>query len=236
MCSKDPTGPRWGSVGEALITLSPTATTKTGISAGIDVIFTSDQSKWTRAAVIETGSNFSTNIGSAKQFELRKSPSVGKNGESDNSIAATGMSWFPGYAYNLETGERLNIAFGENSSLTNDNSGDMKFNPTTRKYDNNGVPVLGGMHFIYIFGHNGDDITDVPMYDSCKYINTKLSSGNSTDKRSVWKNAMWCNIPLLAAKFSGINFQYKFPVMYKCSCILQSSELMLLSNPRNKNP
>ena len=210
LASKDPTGLKWGSVGEILITLSPNATTKTGI-ASIDVVFTSDQSKWTRAAVIETGSNFSSNIGNARQFELRKTASIGKDNQPDNSIGATGMSWFPGYAYNLETGERLNIAFGENSTLIEDNSQDMRFNPTSRKYDSNGNPVLGGMHFIYIFGHNGDGPNDVPMYDSCRYIHTKLSTGNSNDKRAVWKNAMWCNIPLVTSKYEELLLPQQIP-------------------------
>ncbi|MBL0341629.1 MAG: hypothetical protein IPP71_12215 [Bacteroidetes bacterium] len=210
LCSKDPTGLKWGSVGESQISLSPTATTKTGI-ASIDVIITADQSKWTRAAVIETGSSFSSNIGNARQFDLRASASIGKNGEIDNSVSATGMSWFPGYAYNLETGERLNIAFGENSTLTDDRSQDMKFNPTARKYDGAGLPVLGGMHFIYIFGHNGDGTNDVPMYDSCRYIVTKLATLNSNDKRAVWKNAMWCNIPLVKSEYTNVNLPVNIP-------------------------
>ncbi|MDQ3050431.1 MAG: hypothetical protein M3Q95_06060 [Bacteroidota bacterium] len=210
LAAKEPYGPKWGSIGEIQISLSPNNYTNTAI-AGVDIVLTSDQSKWTRCAVIETGSNFSNTIGNARQYELRKSPSIGKNGESDLSVGATGMSWFPGYAYNLETGERLNIAFGENSVLTDDRSQDMKFNPTHRTYDANGDPVLGGMHFIYIFGHNGDAATDVPMYDSCRYVYTKLFSGNSTDKRSVWKNGMWCNIPLVAADYKNINLPTEIP-------------------------
>jgi hypothetical protein len=210
LVSKDPVGPKWSSVGEALITLSPTADTKTGISS-IDVIFTADKSKWTRAAVVETGSNFSLNMGNARQFELRNSNSIGKNGEQDYSVSSHGMSWFPGYAYNVETGERLNIAFGENSSLTADNSQDMKFNPSTRTYTASGQPVLGGMHFIYIFGHNGDGLNDVPLYDSCRFIATKLTSGNSSDKRAVWKNAMWCNIPLAMPGYETLDIPSQIP-------------------------
>lgn len=210
LTSRDPYGPKWASIGEAQITLSPTSMSNTAI-AGIDVVITADKSKWTRCAVIETGSSFATNVGNARQYELRKSPSVGKNGEPDDAVSATGMSWFPGYVYNVETGERLNIAFGENSSLPDDNSQDMKFNPTSRLYDQNGTAVLGGMHFIYIFGHNGDASTDVPMYDSCRYIHTKLATGNVTDKRSVWKHGMWCNIPLVAADYDHLNLPDEIP-------------------------
>jgi len=210
LASKGLNGPKWASVGEVLISLSPNGVTNTGISS-VDVVLTSDQSKWTRCAVIETGSIVSNTIGNARQFELRNSPSIGKDGLPDASVGATGLSWFPGYAYNVETGERLNIAFGENSIFTDDNSRDMKFNPSSRIYDENGVPVLGGMHFIYIFGHNGDEATDVPLYDSASYIYSKLSSGNATDKRSVWKNGMWCNIPLVANDFTNLNLPEEIP-------------------------
>ncbi len=210
LAAKEPYGPKWGSIGEIQISLSPTNSSNTAI-ASVDVVLTSDQSKWTRCAVIETGSNFSNTIDYARQYELRKSPSIGKNGEPDFSVSATGMSWFPGYAYNVETGERLNMAFGENSILTGDRSQDMKFNPSHRTYDEVGDPVLGGMHFIYIFGHNGDAASDVPMYDSCRYVYTKLATGNSTDKRSVWKHGMWCNIPLVASAYKDINLPVEIP-------------------------
>ncbi len=210
LSSKYPYGPKWSSVGELLITLSPTATTNTGINS-IDVVLTPDKSKWTRCAVMETGINSATTIGNARQFELRESPSIGKDGEPDFSISPSGMSWFPGYAINLETGERLNIAFGENSALTGDRSQDMKFNPTQRIYDDMGTPVQGGMHYIYIFGHNGDGPNDVPLYDSCAYIVQKLNTGVGNDKRAVWKNAMWCSVPLTEPAFVNLNLPDDMP-------------------------
>lgn len=97
--------------------------------ASVDVIITSDKSKWTRSVVLEmcedsmysvTTSGESTR---ARKLDYRRAPSVDKNGAAnypatDNNDFATGMGWFPGYAINVETGERLNIAFGENSALT----------------------------------------------------------------------------------------------------------------------
>jgi hypothetical protein len=210
LCSKQPVGPKWSSLGEPLITISPTATTKTQLS-GVDIVLTADKSKWTRAAVIETGWQSSSTIGNAKQYSLRKSPSIGKNGEPDFSISPTGMSWFPGYAYNLETGERLNIAFGENSELINDHAVDMKFNPTSRMLDNMGNPVFGGMHYIYVFGHNGDDVDDVPAYDSCRFIAEKLTGAISNEMRKAWKDAMWCNIPLVEPNFAHLQLPDEIP-------------------------
>jgi len=63
------------------------------------------------------------------RHEPKKCPSVGKDGKPDGS-GTTGMGWFPGYAINVETGERLNIMFAENSLDTLNNGNDMIFNPT----------------------------------------------------------------------------------------------------------
>ena len=41
------------------------------------------------------------------------------------------MGWFPGYAIDIQTGERLNIIFAEDSWLTNENGNDMIWNPTS---------------------------------------------------------------------------------------------------------
>ena len=37
--------------------------------------------------------------------------------------AVRGTGWFPGYAINVETGERLNIVYGENSWLVGERGG-----------------------------------------------------------------------------------------------------------------
>jgi hypothetical protein len=189
------------------ICLSPIGLCKTAL-ASVDVVFTSDKSKWSRATVLEMGNKNVLNIGGAYKYDLRASASIDKDGNSnypsaDNNDFATGMSWFPGYAYNLETGERLNIAFGENSTLTSDNGNDMKWNPSTRVRDDNGNPVLGGMHYIYVFGHN-EDGDNGPLYDGCTYIHHKLDSaahnqGNASNlRKQAWKDAMWVSEPLLA--------------------------------------
>ena len=98
------------------------------------------------------------------------------------------MGWFPGYAINIETGERLNIMFSENSADTANNGDDMLFNPTSvYGYDEEGNPLsegyynalykyyqetvgefpnnfpnpsFGGKHFIYIVGSSGNTGTN----------------------------------------------------------------------------
>jgi hypothetical protein len=161
----------------------------------VDVVLTPDKSLWTRSMVIEMGNYSLRNEGQGHTFCLRKAPSLDKNGKSANPnagasnnpddanyISATGMSWFPGYAINIDTGERLNIIFGENSSFTANNGRDMRFNPTNLIFDANGNYYMGGQHYVYIMGHKmiyhtskgSDDpqnAVEMPAYDACaKYL------------------------------------------------------------------
>ncbi|HKR06380.1 MAG TPA: hypothetical protein VJY62_17225 [Bacteroidia bacterium] len=184
---------------------SPSNLVQVGI-ASVDIVFTSDQSKWSRAAVIEMGNKITYTIGGASRFDLRKSASIDKNGNmnfpsSDNDDFSTGMGWFPGYAVNLETGERLNIVYGENSGDPGNNGTDMKWNPTENVYNSAGNPVFGGMHYIYVFGRNFPDGRGVPLYDGCKYIHdtllTAASIGNANMRKALWKEGMWVSIPIL---------------------------------------
>ncbi|MFT6026596.1 MAG: hypothetical protein ACI8P5_000847 [Bacteroidia bacterium] len=178
--------------------------------ASVDVSITSNKDLWTRCPVLEVGDDIVPTVGDAERFNLRMSPSVDKEGVSDGS--GTGMGWFPGYAVNVETGERLNMAFGENSWLSQSNGTDMIWNPTDEVFDGNFDPdlfspfvnpIFGGGHYIYVFGHNGDEVDDdVPAYDEGAFIYSKLSE-NSFDpgdpaKRRVFKDAMWVGVPILA--------------------------------------
>ncbi len=232
LTSKTYPGPKWSGIAEAQIALSPGGNSKTAI-ASVDIIITADKSKWTRSPVFEIGS--AGTIGSAKAFDLRKSPSVDKNGQPDGT--GDGMGWFPGYAVNLETGERLNIAFGENSVFGGENGADMKWNPTATKYDNTispPEPVFGGMHYIYVFGHNGDAtfnvvvngtptafLADVSHYDEGRSIKdmAQLGAGeypgvptaNTTAKRNLWKDAMYVSIPMLSEDFANLNLPDEIP-------------------------
>lgn len=205
--------------------------------ASVDVILTNDRSKWTRVPVIEIGANASTNFGLQGPMLLRTSPSVNKYGQAnfpatDNNDFATGMSWFPGYAINVETGERLNMAFGENSSLVAEHGRDMLWNPTANEWGGQPwtpTPLFGGEHFIYVFGHNGDarygnpytypylsgELKDVPAYDAGKMIaKIMMPSGSYTnanvqaERGEVWRDAMWVSIPELSENFANWTFDY----------------------------
>lgn len=202
----------------------------------VDIVFTSDKNLWTRCVVLEMG--VSGTEGAQKKFLLRKGFSVDKNNNkatlgsgastdpnAPNYIAETGMGWFPGYAINVETGERLNIAFGENSSDTTNNGRDMMWNPTSVVSTTSpGVTTykMAGMHYIYVFGHNSDgtngtgDPIDVPRYDAgaalYKMLNktvTNVSTLNPAQGYTnptiveAYKDAMWVNIPYVKAGYES---------------------------------
>lgn len=194
--------------------------------AGIDIVFTNDRSKWTRSAVIEMSSVANDAEGKAKRHDIRKGRSVNQDGDTavvssdpaknSDFIAPYGMGWFPGYAINVETGERLNIMFGEDSRLIEDNGRDMEFNPTPRIFTNGGKAVMGGRHYIYVMAHTENkksyaDITapvfaptvyDNPAYDGCahfvKIMNAQYSTAtNKTFMKALqYSNCMWTAIPL----------------------------------------
>ena len=101
-------------------------------------------------------------------MELRNSPSVDKDGNDDVNDTTYGMGWFPGYAIDIETGERLNIIFAEDSWQKDPElkGNDMLWNPTSKIATDNfnvefnsttgavewtgGDYLLGGKHFIYV--------------------------------------------------------------------------------------
>ncbi|HXB41221.1 MAG TPA: hypothetical protein VNZ49_11815, partial [Bacteroidia bacterium] len=198
----------------------------TRLLSSVDIVFTSDQSKWTHCPVIDMSGATNPHSGLPRKWQLRHHLSVDKNGNSvapgTDPVSDSSMSWFPGYAINLETGERLNIIFGENSADSIINHGnDMMWNPTKTILDNSGNVVNGGMHYIYVLGHNGDGNDtlggeiipcDVRRYDAglsafkmLKGLNSwpydfNAMGGLKASKFSLlaelFKDIMWVNIPI----------------------------------------
>lgn len=184
-----------------------------------DIVFTDDKTKWTRCPVLEMSDEALLAENGARKQRLRKAPSVDKNGldssdigynatEGDyNGLQPYGMGWFPGYAIDLETGERLNMAFGENSWFAVDNGRDMLFNPSERIFDASGQPVFGGRHYIYVFQNTDPEIPTaqwMPKYDGGYYIYNKLmytnyatNSINPGNYIRVFRSTRWVTIPLL---------------------------------------
>jgi hypothetical protein len=160
-------------------------------------------------------------------FNLRNAPSVGKDAQSNTinfptrEITAAeqaaipaityGMGWFPGYAVDVETGERLNIFFGENSTFDpaigkydEGSAGvnrDMMFNPTTQQFlptnpANDAVNLfLGGQHYVYVMK---------TKYDSCLALAGRLTLGGASFKKvTELKNVAWAGmiLPVSGTKF-----------------------------------
>jgi hypothetical protein len=178
----------------------------------VNIIITSDQSKWTRVPVIELGRNAGLNIGGCASGAMRKSPSVDKNGLPDGT-GTTGMGWFPGYAIDLESGARLYMAFGENSFLGGENGADMQWNPTKRLVSNVGTPLMGGMHPVYVFSYKQKTINgfsngfDFPAYvpsegefASTNFLYNKwldVEGNDNTAKRELYGSLTWISYPML---------------------------------------
>jgi hypothetical protein len=198
--------------------------------SSVNIYFTSDTAKWSKSCVVEMCENERTktdndsyvnirSIGSAKKFSLRKSPSIDKLGKPLND-GTHGMSWFPGYAIDVRTGERLNIAFGEDSSLPDENGQDLIWNPTTKITSASGKILVGGKHAIYVFGNNLsvlDTKYDGPLYDSCAFFYKSLikyeTSNMVNDLITAYQSAMWCAIPYL--NYSYLNSVLKNPDDWK---------------------
>ncbi len=164
----------------------------------VDVVFTNDQNLWTRCAVLEMQENSSLSEGNVNKMELRSAASVDKNGTPDGT--GNGMGWFPGYAINVETGERLNMAFGEDSWLASENGRDMQWNPTANKFTGLGEPLFGGKHYVFVFNEQRTDFgaNRMPRYDEGNYLDSMMHLGYSS-KIQVWRSAMWVGSPMLEA-------------------------------------
>ncbi len=186
----------------------------------IDIVLTSDKSKWSRCVVVETASPYYfnpgnlggagfTTVGNSRNFDLRNSPSVGKEDSNGDGIPdedgdGIGMGWFPGYAIDVETGTRLNIFFGENSVYRQEYfdaflpdehpiGDDMMWNPddrTTFTLTTPNISILhtSGHHYFYVTRQE---------YDGCEELRERLDPGALfTRKYNVLNDITWAGIPL----------------------------------------
>lgn len=210
----------------------------------VDIVFTSDKSMWTRSLVVETGFYCGLNEGECEMFMPRIAPSIDKQGipygqpgcneEEASLVSTTSMGWFPGYAVNIETGERLNIIYGENSYFAAHNGRDMKFNPTPIIWDEGGNTYFGGMHYVYIMGNKvfyaesetenpepgqGIDPEDAkagfprhfPAYDGGrKYLEiynsiiTEVQANVVYSRQMVFGSCMWVGMPIPTTEYEDI--------------------------------
>lgn len=164
---------------------------------GVDIVFTSDKTKWSKSLVLEmedNGNGVTLAVGGAKKFTPRSHQSwEGVVDASGNPVYSTtpgdtGFSMFPGYAINQETGERVNIVFGEDSYLKEDNGNDLIWNPSSRFLGDDGSVIFGGKHYIYILKSK---------YDGCSKFANQMSqflSGN-IPSTEVFQDFQWLGLP-----------------------------------------
>lgn len=170
---------------------------------GIDIVFTSDRTKWSQCIVVNTGEGTFTNLYGENKMDLRQKPSIDQFG---NTVSGeVGRSWFPGYAIDVESGKRVNIFFGEDPFVNVDgNTDDMLFNPSDKFISESGLDIiLGGKHNIYV--------TRIPYDGGKTWLDSLTFVGgappSSTTYREVWKNVVWVGRPLLAAGASLLSFE-----------------------------
>lgn len=185
----------------------------------VDVVFTSDKRYWTRCGVFEMQALEALSQGNAEKLQMRIHPSIDKNGIASgqpgcNEAEATangqqpeGMSWFPGYAIDLSTGERLNMAFGEDSWLVGENGNDMIWNPTSRFVSAQGDVVCGGQHWIYVFKnmrHLENDEDMMPAYDEGAYLYAQRAGDGSLSNsrlKDIFSACTWVGSAITIADY-----------------------------------
>lgn len=167
---------------------------------GVDIVFTSDRSKWSQCVVLNTSDG--PNAYGETKLDMRQKPSIDQNG---NIVAGeVGRSYFPGYAIDVESGKRLNILFGEDPATNQDgNADDMLWNPSASFFNASGfAPVYGGKHYIYV--HK-------TLYDGGKNIHDSLAwagtvKPTSVIYRDIIKNVCWVGMPFLTPGASLLSF------------------------------
>lgn len=181
----------------------------------VDIVFTSDITKWSKCLVVETASSIDLGSGawpmSARYDYPILDPASTVKDQSADLVTMQGFSYFPGYAIDVNTGRRLNIFFGENSWDRLNNGADMLFNPTASTGATG--DLVGGRHFVYVSN---------TTYDGCDRFQLHLQNGTqkgsgsslvlqnasnqpdlaNADMRTVYSTVVWAGIPMLNRAFS----------------------------------
>jgi len=204
--------PFQGGANSETTVLDPHSSTNSAVLSAVpsvQLVITSDRTKWSRSPVLEQEEDPALAEGGAIRMQPRVSASIDKDGRKSGTpganeaeaafINSTGMGWFPGFAIDLETGERLNIAYGENSFWGGEIGRDMKWNPNDQFYTNAGAPFFGGCHWIYIFKNDRraatfNQASRVPLYDDGRFIREQLVQGTSpfqTSRFRIFQGIAW---------------------------------------------
>jgi hypothetical protein len=222
----------------------------------VDIVFTTDVNKWTRVPVFEMAEEAALSEHGDKKLTQRQDTSwTIENGALKRAPGLEpGWSYFPGYALDIETGKRLNMAFGENSWLPGQNGNDMLWNPTEVQImlpgnTVNGGYVFGGQHVIYVFAdedkisgsntdleYQGANPNDWPLKDLMADLVKTGGLGNIA-KANFWRACRWIGMPTLRP---GNNFDpyTELPTQTRIRIRMNSaySNRVLADGPNDGNP
>jgi hypothetical protein len=162
----------------------------------VRIVITPDKELWSRSPVFEMQQDPALTNG-VNKLELRNDDSVNKDGAPDGT--GTGFGWFPGYAVDLNTGERLNIGFGEDSFWGGTTGRDMRWNPDAQLTTDLGAPLVGGQHWIFVFRNArrmDGSANAMPQYDEGVYIAQNMAGGIA-QKLRVWRSIAWVGSAML---------------------------------------
>ncbi|TVR84894.1 MAG: hypothetical protein EA409_00260 [Saprospirales bacterium] len=188
----------------------------------VDIVFTSDKSRWSRAMIVESSNSTydasGLNFRGHRMFDIIDRPAASKDAGPDglpldDPSLPNGFGWFPGYAVDVETGRRLNVFFGESTMYSPDNpvslvsnlpddvltGDDRMWNPHSDLIipDLPGIAALaaGGQHFVYV--------TD-QEYDGCEQLHTILSgvTPEPIRKPQVLRRIQWSAMPMATGLLS----------------------------------
>lgn len=171
--------------------------------SSVTIVLTSDQTKWSDCIVFETG-----------EVPANTRQNVPKGGLRSDDASGPSIKRFPGYAINLETGERLNIAFGESSELSVYRGADQIWNPTADLTDVNtqvpGLdatvlnPIWGGKHYVYVFRTKYDNGAAAFAALTANPIPTAVNAPVPAAVADVYEDIMYTFIPTVSSEFSFV--------------------------------
>ena len=171
----------------------------------VDIVLTSDQSKWSECIVVETAPAQELGSG-AWPRAARWATGYDQPSGTPPDITNQGLSRFPGYAINVNTGQRLNIFFGESSWDKQNNGDDLLWNPTG-SYGNSGTQA-GGRHYIYVTDQpydgcasllpilrHGTDAVAGGINSSFSFVNPPINPEDNMD--NAYQHVAWVGIPMV---------------------------------------
>ncbi|MCI4669703.1 MAG: T9SS type A sorting domain-containing protein [Bacteroidia bacterium] len=177
----------------------------------VDIVFTADITKWSRCVVVETSPGSGLGSG-AWPLSAKWTDNVDKDGNSEGARTRTnhGLGWFPGYAINVNTGERVNVFFGESTWDQANNGNDMLWNPTSNIFSqsNFSFDQAAGRHYVYVTNE---------LYDGCENLRQFLTNADESgilnfaqaiffdntgnNLKDAYKNVAWVGIPFVNEGF-----------------------------------